>query len=58
MNINASSQKLSEATMQKRTFLACLAVAILNCLILALLFVALAGNHALRLELNSMASSL
>ena len=55
MKIDATSQKPSEATMQKRTLVACLAVAMLNCLILALLLLALVGNRALRLELKLMA---
>ena len=55
MKMDATSQKPSEATMQKRTLVACLAVAILNCLILALMLLALAGNRELRLELNLMA---
>ena len=58
MTMNATSQRPLEATMQTRTLMACLAVAFLNCLILALMLFALVGNRALRLELNSMATRL
>ena len=58
MRMNATSQSSLEAPMQKRTLMACLAVAFLNCLILALMLFALVGTRALRLELNSMATRL
>ena len=58
MKTSIISAKQLEAKMQVWTLFSCLAVALLNCLILTLMLFALAGNRALRLELNSLATRL
>ena len=55
---NFISRAASQETMQAWTLRACFAVCFLNCLILVVSFLALAGNRVLRLELNSMATRL